>query len=202
MPVYKYIEYKPRYSTKPYIRFGVGPCEEQPGGVDDQGVQAGRRVEEVVPGDREEQFNPGNVRNLIASWEDMEVGGGGGGMLSLPGGKEEEGGRRKSKAFMDLCERFGGLGDQTEGRTDKLEVNLAKQCSFSDMANTLLGPHFVWRGARRRLHFYFMQRKLSVPAMDNGATGLASPSANQKRGYDTDGEGSDRAKRLCLEKVV
>ena len=34
LPRYDYIEYKPRYSSKPYIYFGVGPCEEQPGGVD------------------------------------------------------------------------------------------------------------------------------------------------------------------------
>jgi len=148
-------------------------------------------------------FSSGSVRNLIASWEEMELGGGGGGGISILGGKEEEGGRRKSKAFTDLCEKFGGLGDKTEGRTDKLEVNLTKQCSFGDVASTLLGPHFVGRGARKRLHFNnLMQRKLSVPTMVNDVTGLASPSANQKRGYDTDGEGSDRAKRLCLEKVV
>ena len=117
-----------------------------------QGVQAGRSEEEDVPGYGDEMFSSGSVRNLIASWEEMEQEGGGGGMLSIPGGKEEEGGRRKSKAFMDLCEKFGGLGDKKEGRTDKLEVNLAKQCSFSDVASTLLGPHFVGRGARKRLH--------------------------------------------------
>ena len=222
LPVYEYIEYKPRYSTKPYIRFGVGPCEEQPGGVDGQGVQAGRREDEIVPGDGEEMFSSGSVRNLIASWEEMELGGGGGGVISILGGKEEEGGRRKSKTFTDLCEKFGGLGDKTEGRTDKLEVNLTKQCSFGDVASTLLGPHFVGRGARKRLQFNFMQRKLSVPAMDNcgkrlaspsanqnrvcdmenSVTGLASQSANQKRVCDGEGERSDRAKRLCLEKVV
>ena len=99
---------------------------------------------------------------------------------------------------------------------------MTKQCSFGDVASTLLGQHFVGRGARKRLHFNFMQRKLSVPAMDNcgkrlaspsanqnrvcvmenSVTGLASQSANQKRVCDTDGERSDRAKRLCLEKVV
>ena len=102
-------------------------------------------------------------------------------------------------------------------------MDLANQCSFGDVASTLLGPHFVGRGARKRLHFNnLMQRKLSVPAMDNcgkrlaspsanqnrvcdmenSVTGLASQSDNQKRVCDADGERSDRAKRLCLEKVV
>ena len=88
LPIYEYIEYKPRYSTKPYIRFGVGPCEVQPGGVGGQGVQAGRSEEEDVPGYGDEMFSSGSVRNLIASWEEMEQEGGGGGMLSIQGGKE------------------------------------------------------------------------------------------------------------------
>ena len=33
LPRYEYIDYKPRYSSKPYIYFRVGPCEEEPEGA-------------------------------------------------------------------------------------------------------------------------------------------------------------------------
>ena len=199
LPRYDYIEYKPRYSSKPYIYFGVGPCEEQPGGVDDvQGMahsaQAGRRGDESGPG--KDMFGSGQkIKSLIAAWESMEEGGEEG-KLTLPGGLEDGRGRRKSQKFVDICSKFGGLGVQTEGRTDKQLGKFKNPCSFTDVASTLLGP-FCWgRGARRKLHFVRNKANSeSLPAMGNGVTGLARPSANQKRARSSDDWGQGGAKK-------
>ena len=199
LPIYDYIEYKPRYSSKPYIYFGVGPCEEQPGGVDDvQGMahsaQAGRRGDERGPG--KDMFGSGQkIMNLIAAWESMEEGGEEG-KLTLPGGLEEGRGRRKSQKFVDICSKFGGLGVQTEGRTDKRLRKFNNPCSFADVASTLLGPFYGGRGARRKLRFISnKENSESLPAMGIGVTGLARQSANQKRARSFDEWGQGGAKR-------
>ena len=108
------------------------------------------------------------------------------------------GGRRKSQAFRDICEKFGGLGGGPEYQTDRPEVSEVKICSFSDMASKLLGPNYGGRGARKKLQFsLFRSKNVPEPATDNGTTGLASPSANQKRRLEISG-GQTGAKRQRL----
>ena len=202
LPYYEYEEYKPRFSSKPYIFFGVGPCEEEPEGGGGR-VQADRQDEEDGPGGNDEEFVQTNVRNLISAWETLELGGGEEDELTLPGGQEDRGGgRRKSQAFRDICKRFGGLGDGPSDQTDRQEVSFVKTCSFSDVASKLLGPHFGGRVTRKKLQFSLSSsRQDPIPATDNGTTGLASPSANHKRALDMVG-GQTGAKRLRAGDIV
>ena len=185
---YDYIEYKPRYSSKPYIYFGVGPCEEQPGGVDvvDDDAQAGRRGEGSEPG--KDMFGSGqNIKSLISAWESMEEGGEEG-KLTLPGGLEEGRGRRKSQKFLDICNKFGGLGVQTEGRTDKQLGKFGNICSFTDVASTLLGPFY--EGSRVIGGSYGLGRpKGRGPRSCRGSHQLEAGEVGEAEISSTDGDG-------------
>ena len=66
------------------------------------------------------------------------------------------------------------------------------------MASKLLGPTYGALGARRRLQFSLSRKNIiPKPATDNATTGLARPSANQKRGLEIIG-GQTGAKRHRL----
>ena len=114
--------------------------------------------EECAPG-REEMFPSKTVTEMISSWEELERGGEGG-RLSRPGGsREEETGRRKSRNFQSICEMFYGMGREKGGLTDKPDVSVSAQSSFSDVANTLLGPQFVVGGTRPRQKLHFRKNE-------------------------------------------
>ena len=217
LPVYKYMEYKPRCSKSRRVHYQHrAPVFKKESECPDLGGPIHARVEGDGGGDRLAQGqdadhrgggvrhgqqvggDPENrdVRSLISAWEDMDTGGGGGleaVLLSAPGGAGS--GRRVSREFENLRGKFEKLGEgETSGPGCALTSNLKQENMQTSFSTLCMGK--VKQRARAGV---ILEREnlfsIFTAKTVRGGMPLAKPSANRKRGGPGNNISEDNPKK-------